>query len=77
MVTRRLDTEFFPQHTITDLNSGITFIVLFRQEKPLRQEGINTHTDTHTHTNPHLPPTHTYTHINTNTHIQTHIYSGD
>ena len=29
-----LDTEIFPQHTIADLNSGITFI-LFSQEKPL------------------------------------------
>ena len=32
---RVLDTEIFPQHTIADLNSGITFIVLFSQEKSL------------------------------------------
>ena len=29
MVIKVLDTELFPQHTIADLNSGITFIVLF------------------------------------------------
>ena len=31
-----LGTEEFPQHNIAELNSGITFIVLFSQEKPLR-----------------------------------------
>ena len=31
-----LDTEKFPQHTIADLNSGISFIVLCSQEKHLR-----------------------------------------
>ena len=31
-----LDTEKFPQHTIVDLNSGISFIVLCSQEKHLR-----------------------------------------
>ena len=31
-----LGTEFFPQHNIADLNSGITFIVLFSQEKSLQ-----------------------------------------
>ena len=31
-----LDTESFPQHNIAGLISGITFIVLFSQEKPLR-----------------------------------------
>ena len=30
------DTGKFPQHTIADLNSGIIFIVLLSQEKPLR-----------------------------------------
>ena len=42
--TKILDTEKFSQHSITDLNSGITFIVLFTQEKPLR----NKHTYRHT-----------------------------
>ena len=28
-------TESFPQHNMADLNSGITFIVLFSLEKPL------------------------------------------
>ena len=53
VATKELDTESFPQHAIADLNSGITFIVLFSQEKPLRWKGINTqisHTHTHTHT---------------------------
>ena len=36
VTTKVLDTEKFPQHNIADLNSGITFIVLFSQEKPLR-----------------------------------------
>ena len=34
VATKVLDTDLFPQHTITDMNSGITFIVLFSQEKP-------------------------------------------
>ena len=34
--TKILDTEIFPQHTIVDLTSDITFIALFSQEKPLR-----------------------------------------
>ena len=48
MATKGLDTESFPQHTIADLNSGITFTVLFSQEKPLRWKEIDTHTHTHT-----------------------------
>ena len=36
VATKVLDTEKFPQHTIPDMNAGITFIVLFSQEKPLR-----------------------------------------
>ena len=36
VATKAFDTEKFPQHTIPDLNSGITFIVLFSQEKPSR-----------------------------------------
>ena len=43
-VTKMLDTEIFPQHNIADLSSGITFIVLFNREKPLRWQEINTHT---------------------------------
>ena len=31
-----LDVEIFSQHTIADLNSGITIIVLLSQKKPLR-----------------------------------------
>ena len=56
MATKGLDTESFPQHTIADLNSGITFTVLFSQEKPLRWKEIDTHTHTHT-----LTHTHTHT----------------
>ena len=44
-----LDTEPFPQHNIAGLISGITFIVLFSQEKHLRCQEINTETQTHTH----------------------------
>ena len=40
-----LDTEIFPQHTIVDLNSFNTFIVLFSQEKPLRGKEIDTHAE--------------------------------
>ena len=49
VTTKVLDTESFPQHNIAGLISGITFIVLFNQEKPLRWKEINTHTHTHTH----------------------------
>ena len=31
-----LDAELFNQYNIANLNSGITFIVLFSQEQPLR-----------------------------------------
>ena len=36
VATKVLDTEIFPQHTIADLISRITFIVLFSQEKVLQ-----------------------------------------
>ena len=36
VATKVLDTEIFPQHTIADLNFGITIMVLFSQDKPLR-----------------------------------------
>ena len=36
VATKVLGTEVFPQHNIADMNSRITFIVLFSQEKPLR-----------------------------------------
>ena len=41
--TKVLDTEIFLHHAIIDLNSGITFIEGFIQEKPLRCKEINTH----------------------------------
>ena len=34
VVTKVLDTEPFPQHNTAGLISGITFTVLFSQEKP-------------------------------------------
>ena len=34
--TKLLGTKIFPQHAIPELNSGVTFVVLFSQEKPLR-----------------------------------------
>ena len=48
--TKVLDTEIFWQYIITDLNSGITFIVLFSQEKSFQSMNINTHIHIHTHT---------------------------
>ena len=36
MAIKVLGTESFPQDNIADLYSGITFIVLFSQEKPLQ-----------------------------------------
>ena len=48
-----LDTESFPQRNITGLISGITFIVLFIQEKPLWWKEINVRACTHTHTYTH------------------------
>ena len=33
--TKVLDTVIFSQHSIANLSSDITFIVLFSQEKPL------------------------------------------
>ena len=47
VATKVLDTELFPQYSISSLISGITFIVLLIQEKPLRWKEINTHTHTH------------------------------
>ena len=54
------DTESFPQHNIVGLISGITFIVLFSQEKHLRWKKINTHTHTRARARTHA---HTQTHI--------------
>ena len=45
-VTKVLDTEIFPDHNIAGLISGIAFIVLFSQEKPLQWKEIYTHTYT-------------------------------
>ena len=48
VATKVLDTGSFPQHNISGLLSGITF-VLFSQEKPLRWKEIKTQTHTYTH----------------------------
>ena len=48
VVTKVLDTKSFPQHNIAGLISGITFIALLSQDKPLQLKEINTHTHTHT-----------------------------
>ena len=53
VATKVLDTESFPRHNIAGLISGITFIVLFSQEKPLLWKEMNTHTHKHTHTHTH------------------------
>ena len=52
VATKVLDTEKFPQHTISGLNSGIAF-VLFSLEKHLRWKELNTQTHIHTHTHTH------------------------
>ena len=44
VATKVLGTEKFAQHNIADLISGITFIVLFSQEKPLLWKEINIET---------------------------------
>ena len=44
MAAKDFDAEIFPQHTIADLISSITFSVLSSQEKPLRRKKINTRT---------------------------------
>ena len=64
VATKVLGTEVFPQYDIADLNSSITFIVLFSQGKPLRWKEINTHTHTQ------------HTHIHTFTHRSSTIYSS-
>ena len=43
MAIKVLDTKQFPQHNITGLISGITFIVLFQSEEAFAVEE-NTHT---------------------------------
>ena len=45
---QRFFTQTFPQQNIAGLISGITFIVLFSQEKPLRRKEINTRARTQT-----------------------------
>ena len=48
--TKALDTEPFPQNNIAGLISGITYFILFSQEKYFRWKETHTHTHTHTHT---------------------------
>ena len=64
VATKVFDAETFPQHTIADLNSGITFIVLFSHSFCLYSERKQTHTQKYTHTY-----THTHTHTLTHTQI--------
>ena len=64
VVTKALDTEIFSQHSIVDLISGITFIVLFSHEKHIRWKERNARTRSHTHTHTHTR-THTHTHKST------------
>ena len=44
-----LDTNWFPQHNIAGLISGITFVILFQSGEAFTMER-NTHKHTHTHT---------------------------
>ena len=72
--TKLLDIEEFPQHNISNLNSGITFIALFSQKKPLRtvkeKNTRHTHTHTHVYTLMHM---HTYIYLCTYIHIHRQI----
>ena len=62
VATKLLDTESFSQRNFAGLISGITFIVLLSQEKPLRWKEIHTrarararaHTHTHNHSKPSI-----------------------
>ena len=45
-VVTKVQREYFPQHNIAGLISGITIIFCFSQEKPLRWKEIYTHTHT-------------------------------
>ena len=62
LVTKVLSTELFLQYNIADLNSGITFIALLSQEKPLPLNERNKHIHTHTRTHTHI---HARTHLHT------------
>ena len=57
MATKVLDTEIFPQHTITEMISGITYVVQSAEAFTLKG---NKHTDTDTDTD---TDTHTHTHL--------------
>ena len=59
MATKVLDTEIFPQHTITEMISGITYVVQSAEAFTLKG---NKHTDTDTDTD---TDTHTHTHTHT------------
>ena len=72
VATKVLDTESFPQHNIVGLISGITFIILFSQEKRLRWKEIKTHTHTHTRTHTRTR-THARARAHTHRRTQTHI----
>ena len=61
MATKVLDTEIFPQHTITEMISGITYVVQSAEAFTLKG---NKHTDTDTDTD---TDTHTHTHTHTHT----------
>ena len=79
VVTKVLDSEIFPQHTIADLKLWY-YIYCFVQsgEAITVKENTHTHTHTQTHTYTHAH-THTYTHIHMHAHTyihpNTHTYS--
>ena len=59
--TNVLDIEKFSQHTITDLNSGISCYCFVQSGEVYTVKGNNTHIHTHAHKN-----THTYTRVANN-----------
>ena len=65
--TKVFDTDIFLQHTIADMNSGITFYCFIELREAFKVKG-NKYTHTHTHT-------HTYTH--TRTHAQVELEDSE
>ena len=75
VVTKVLDSEIFPQHTIADLKLW-HYIYCFVQSGEAFTVKENAHTHKHTHTNTHTRThTHTYTCTHTHTYTQTHTHT--
>ena len=73
VATKLLDTESFSQHNFAGLISGITFIVLLSQEKPLRWKEIHTHTHTRARTHTHMIKKYQSIHASENAYFWLHL----